>query len=502
MKRNEIKWGVVLSYTLIFLNSIYGFFLTPYILEQIGEISYGIYKTISAFTGSLMVLDLGLGGTMMRYIAKYRTLKENEKISNFIAMGMIQTSCICFVITIITCILYFFIDEIYTTSLNLVELKKAKQLYVFLSLGIIVHVIENLINGIITGYNKFIFSNGIKVIRLVIRILAVIIFLNIFKDSLVLVLIDLFLTIIFIFFELSFLFIKIKIKIKFLYWDSRIFIESFKYTILMFLTSIVGQINNNVDNIIIGAISGPTSVAVYSMGLLIFGMYENLSTAISGVMLPTVTSLIEEDNTGNKIKKFIIKIGRIQFMILGATVIGFICIGKNFINIWLGDKYEDVYWITLILIIPSLFELCVNVCLSILRAKNKLEFRTGVLFFSTILNVIVSIMAVKYWSYIGAAFGTAISFIIGSVIIMNIYYYKVLHLPMIYIYKEIMRGTWLCLIISGGVLYWSNKYLEGNWPMIIGNIIIFCIIYGMTLFIFGLTEEEKRQILLLNKFRK
>ena len=102
MAKNEVKWGAILSYVLIFLNAAYGLFLTPYILGQIGEASYGVYKTISAFTSSLMVLDLGLGGTMMRYIAKYRADKEEKKIPNFISMGLIQTSAICVVVGIVS----------------------------------------------------------------------------------------------------------------------------------------------------------------------------------------------------------------------------------------------------------------------------------------------------------------------------------------------------------------------------------------------------------------
>jgi len=75
IKKSQVSLGAVLSYILIILNATYGLFLTPFIIGQIGDASYGVYKTISAFTSSLMVLDLGLGGTMMRYIAKYRADK-------------------------------------------------------------------------------------------------------------------------------------------------------------------------------------------------------------------------------------------------------------------------------------------------------------------------------------------------------------------------------------------------------------------------------------------
>ena len=144
--------------------------------------------------------------------------------------------------------------------------------------------------------------------------------------------------------------------------------------------------------------------------------------------------------------------------------------------------------------IPSLFELCVNVCLAILRAKNKLVFRTCTLCISILLNAVVTILAVKYWSYIGAAVGTALSFIIGSVLVMNLFYYKKMHLPMIRIYGEIMRGILPCLITSGAVLFVVSRYIVGGWLALAINIAIFCIVYGILLMLFGLSTEEKRKV--------
>ena len=318
--------------------------------------------------------------------------------------------------------------------------------------------------------------------------------LTFYANALALALIDLFITIVTMVTEYIYTVKTLKIKPKYSRCDRVLFIESGKYMLLMFLTSVAVQINNNLDNVIIGAISGPTLVTVYSMGLLIFGMYESLSTSVSGVMLPTVTDLLERDEDGEKIRCLIIKVGRIQFLLLGAVVIGFACIGKCFINIWLGEKYEDVYVISLILMVPSLFELCVNVCLAILRAKNKLVFRTCTLCISTLLNASVTILAVKYWSYIGAAIGTALSFIIGSVLVMNLFYYKELHLPMIKIYREIMRGILPCLIISGAVLFVASRYITGGWLALTINIVVFCIVYGILLMLFGLSTEEKRKL--------
>ncbi|MBQ3604049.1 MAG: polysaccharide biosynthesis protein [Clostridia bacterium] len=502
MAKNEVKWGAIISYLLIVFNSLYGFLIVPYILSSLGDVEYGVYKTISSLSSALMVLDLGLGGTTMRYIAKFKSDSQRDRIESFISMALGEGSIIGVVLIAVSVIIYCLIPSIYSEGLSGNEIELAKKLFIILSVNMLFHIFENVLNGIISGHNKFTFANGMKLIRIFMRILILFVVFSFVKSSIALVLIDLFLTFFQIIVELIYIRAKLKTKIRLSFkgWDKEVFQESFKYTILLFITTIAAQVNNNLDNVVIGAIRGAAFVSVYSIGLLIFGMFEQLSTALSGVMLPTVTNILKSDNDGSKIEKTIVQIGRIQFMLLGAALIGFVILGKQFISLWLGDNYFDAYNITLILMVPALLELCVNVCLSVLRAKNMLGFRTGVLLATTIMNAIITVVGVKLFGYYAAAIGTALSFLVGSVIIMNIYYYKKFSFKMLKIYKKIFSGTWLCLLISGGAIWISSRFLNEGWFAFALNIVVFCIAYVTSMLLFGFKKDEKKNIPLIGKY--
>ena len=500
-KNSQIQGGAILAYILIFLNATYGLFLTPYIIGQIGTASYGVYKTVSAFTSSLMVLDLGLGGTMMRYISKYRTEKEEHKIPNFIAMGIVQASVMCCVVGVVSFVLYFFLDEIYSGGLTARELVEAKTLYIVLSLCLLTHIFENLLNGIISGYNRFVFANGIKVTRLLARIALVVVFLGVFKSSFALVLVDLVVTLGFVLSEVLYLLFNIRAKVKLIQWDRAVFSESFVYTILMFLTFIVAQANTNFSNIIIGSLISSVAVAVYSMALLIFGIYEQLSTAISGVVLPTVTEVLKhDDGKYTNTTKLVIKAGRIQFLLLGAALAGFLVLGRQFIDMWLGGGYEDVYYITLILIGPALFELCINVCLSILRAKNMLGFRTIVIAISAFINLMVSLLLVRKFGYYVCAISSSLCYFTSSVVVMGIYYYKKFKINLLVLYKKIFSKIWLCIVFSSVAAVGAVCIFSGTVHEFVGGFVAFVVTYGATLLAFGLDKNEKD--ILYSKIRR
>lgn len=504
MAKNEVKWGAVLSYLLIIINSCYGVLIVPYILSSLGEIEYGVYKTISSLSSSLMILDLGIGGTCMRYIAKFKSEDQKSRIESFISMALGEGSVICLALCIVSAVVYKLIPTIYSSGLSASEIILAEKLFIILAVTMVFHIIENVFNGIISGHNHFTFANGLKLIRILSRIALIFIVFAFVKNAVVLVLIDLVLTVVQI--AIEFLYVRLKLHVKvrlsFKNWDKGIFKESFKYTVLLFVATIAAQINNNLDNVVIGAIQGAEFVTVYSMGLLIFGMFEQLSTSISGVMLPTVTDILKKDTDGTEIQKTVVQIGRIQFMLLGAAFAGFIVLGKDLISLWLGEGFDDVYIITLTLMAPALLELCVNVCLSVLRAKNILGFRTGVLFAVTVMNAVITFVGVKLFGYYAAAVGTALSFLIGSVIVMNIYYYKKLSFRMIKIYKNIFSGTWLCLLISACAIAVTSRFLPNGWIGFILNIAVFCIVYAVTLLLFGLKKEEKQMLPIIGKYIK
>ncbi len=491
MAKNEVKWGAILSYILIFINSLYGFVITPFVLDAIGGSEYGVYKTIGSITSTIAVMELGLGGTVQKFIAQYRAEKEKEKSYNFSGMCMIQAAVISFAMMIVGVVMFFAIEPAYQNSFTPGELIRAKQIYIILLIYVLLRIFENVFWGIIAGHNKFTFSNSMKIASILTRVLLYFVVLPIFKNAIAIVSVTLCLEIVLILVEYIYIKKKLKHKIKLYFWDKVVFKESFMYTALLFVQSLIIQFNGNVDNIVIGAVIGTQAVTLYSFAIQIFNMYEHCATSISGVILPSVTNVIYNGGTHKDLEKMVVKYGRVQWMVLGAALGGFICLGKEFFLIWLGKGYEDCYGLTLILMIPVTFPLIVNVCLAILKAKNMLKFRTISLAYSAVLNVILTIVGTRIWGYWAAAIGTAISTIVGSVISLNIYYKVKLKMNMFKIYFHILHRITLCIIPPCIVCFVLNQYLFGSWVTFIIKVAAFIVLYGLGLLIFGMNKEEK-----------
>lgn len=493
MRISETKKGVVLSYALLICSTMYGLLMTPFILKYVGDASYGVYKSVASLSESLAVMDLGLGSTMIRYMARYHATKEREKANNFMAMLLIQFAIVAAIIAILGGVIYGTLPSIYGQTFCADEIALSQTLFVFLILNMILRLFENFLSGAVSGYECFTAANGVKLLCNLSKFLLLFLLLPIVKNILLVVALQTVLVTVEILFLGWYVIRRMGLRPKLEKWDMPVFRESMMYTLLMLVQSLTIQFNGNVDNILIGAKLGSECVTIYSMALVIFNMYEQLSGSIAGVMLPSITRKIVAKQSAEQLQQGVEKAGRYQFFLLAAAMGGFIALGREFFSLWLGESYRDCYWLTLILIIPVTFSEVLSVCLSILRAQNKMGYRTATLAVACVANIVCTILGITLWGYWGAAIGTACATIL-NIVFMTTYYRKQLSFRILKMYRHILDKTWICAFVATIATWYSGKWFDVSWTAFLVRGAIFVLIYGVLMFCLEMTQEEKRML--------
>ena len=124
------------------------------------------------------------------------------------------------------------------------------------------------------------------------------------------------------------LFKKIKINFSYKNLNASLVRELFIFSSYIFLNLIVNQINWNVDRFIIGRFRGTIEVATYSVAAQLNSYYLQLSTAISGVYIPRVNTLVASKNGDKALSEMFTRLGRVQFILLSLILTGLIFFGK------------------------------------------------------------------------------------------------------------------------------------------------------------------------------
>ena len=494
MGSKDLKRGAVLSYILIVVNSLYGLLFTPYLISTLGDSEYGIYKIIGSLSSSLAIFDLGIGSTVLRYTAKFYAEKKNRELDNFSAMGLFEATIVSALILLVCAVAFFQIDNVYSMSLSAAELEKAKELFVLFTIVLILSTYEKVFFSMIAGCGRYTVANGLKLARLFSKLIISYLILLRVADSRVLLFVEIGLLIATILIQAAYLRQKQLIRIHLYHWDWPLFASSSKYTMLMFVQSIAVQFNGNLDNMVIGAYDGAKAVAVYSIGLQFFNMYEHFAMAFSDLMLLPISKQIADGAHVRDLENTVIKIGHLEFIMLGGALCGFLAIGREFIQLWLGDGYSFAWIVGLVLMLSTTVSLVQNVCLSIIRAQNKMMFRTIAVSVMAIFNLVFTILGVPRFGPIAACIGTAIGLIGVNIIAMNIYYVKVLKMDIIRVFAGILKRSWVCCLIAIAILILSNQVLSGSWLQWLAKVGIFAAVYAAALYCYGFNSTEKSSV--------
>lgn len=488
---NQRKKGAVLSYVSIIANTLVQLLYTPFLIRMLGQSEYGLYSLVNSIIGYLTVLDLGFGNAIVVYTAKYRAQKKYDEEKKLHGMFFLIFCIIAVIAGILGIILYFNVDNLFGNTMTTLELKKAKIMMLILTFNLVITFIFNIYSSILNAYERFTFQKTMSILNTLLRPLLMIPFLFLGYKSITMVLI---ITLINVFVLISNYFYcrkKLNIRIKFSGFDKTMFNVVFGYSIWIFLGTIADKVNWNVDQFILGAISGTIAVSIYSIASQLNSLFINLSTAISGVLLPKMSKMVASNATSEELSNEFIKVGRIQYLVIFLMASGLVLFGKEFIKIWAGDGFITSYYVSLWLIIPLCIPLIQNLGLSIMQALNKYRFRTMSMFVMSFINIILSIILAKKYGPVGCAIGTALSLIIVNVILMNIYYCKEINLNIKKFWFEIFKMT-VPNIIPIIIILILMKLININGLLsilIFGS--IYTIIYCITSYYLSMNNYER-----------
>ncbi|WP_321372785.1 oligosaccharide flippase family protein [uncultured Draconibacterium sp.] len=491
MKVNQLKAGAILSYVVMGLSNLVGLLYTPYMLRMMGQSEYGMYSLVASVVAYLTILDLGFGNTIIRYTAKFRAEGKTREQETMFGMFIVLYIGIGVIAFILGMVLYFNIDAIYGNSLTAEELHKTHILMLLMVFNLAFTFPLSIFGSIVTAYEKFVFQKVLQIARIILNTLIMIVLLEMgYRAIAMVVLITVF--------NLSTLLLnfwysrtRLKIKIRFGQFDWKFFRELAGYSFYIFLGAIIDRLFWSSGQLVLGAYVGTAAVAIFAVGIQLEQMYMGFSTAISGVFLPKVTAMATKEKSEKEISDLFIRTGRIQFIVMGFILTGFILFGHQFILFWAGNDYNDTYTIALLFFIPLTVPLIQNVGITILQARNQIKFRALVYISIAVVSLIAQLLLVEKYGGIGCAMAIGSSLVIGHIIIMNIYYYRKQNIDIPAFWKEIGKMA-VTPVVLGGITYIILQYIELNTIFsLAAGIVLFSTVYIPVFWLISMNNYER-----------
>ena len=494
MKVNQLKAGVILSYSSMILGYIIAIVYTPIMLRLLGQSEYGLYNLVSSVVSYLGLLSFGFGSAYVRFYSRYKVEDSEREIAKLNGMFLIIFSVIGVIAVFAGSVLVANTERIFGAKLLPEEMKTAKTLMVIMVFNIALSFPASVFNSYITANEKFVFQKLLQMIKVVAHPFLVLPVLLLGYRSVGMVVVTTALTILIEISNVIFCLRKLDMRFSFKEFDFTLMKEMTIFSSFLFMNMIIDQINWNMDKFLLGRFRGTIAVAIYGLAAQLNTYYMSLSTAISSVFIPRVNRMVSTEDDSKQLSDLFTRVGRVQFIVLSLICSGLILFGKSFIAMWAGNDYVGSYPIALLLIVPVTIPLIQNLGIEIQKAKNMHQFRSLVYFFIALGNLVISIPLTYHYGGFGSALGTAISLLIGNGLIMNWYYHYRVGLDMKYFWTEILKFVpSLVLPTIAGIVLTSVVDIHKIGGFLLAGF-LYTIVFVSSMWFWGMNQYEKELI--------
>lgn len=392
--------------------------LTPFVIHSLGQQGYGIWTMITALTGYISLLALGVPMACVRYLAQHvaerDAKKVNEAIGSCAGLYLIMGAIALIVGAALTGVFLFVYDippELHREALWACSLMVALVSAAFIGL---------LPEGILFAHHDFVLRNAIKIGGVLLRLGLTIGLLTFHASLMLLALVQM---LCFAFdFSLSWFLIRRRypaVRISLRDFDRKMVRQILSFSLFVLLLNAGARLCFETDALVIGAFVGVDSIPYYAVANSLVVYLMEFVIAIAAVIMPMTTRLRTEGDWP-QLQHIFLKWSKIAVSLSVMAGVFLIVLGPKFIGWWIDPSFENPAGQVLqILMLSSLLFLPVRgVALPVLMGLGKPRTPTLVFLATGVLNLVLSIALAKPLGLIGVALGTAIPNVLFAAVIL------------------------------------------------------------------------------------
>lgn len=488
---NQLRIGVVLSYINLGISCIIPFLYTPVMLRILGQSEYGLYSLSNSVISYLTLLTFGFGSTVIRYLSKYRAEGKVEAVQKTFGLFLGLYSIAAIIVLLVGAILSFNVEEIFHKGLTSVEIDKVHILVLIMTFNTALSFPLSVFSSVIISYEKYIYRKLVDMMSTIAAPILNLVALYMGFGSVGMTLTTTVLQFIMLPMNIGYCYRVLRITPKFGKVSHGLLREMLGFSFYAFLGTLVDLLFWSTDKVILGMLTSSTVVAIYNVGGTFNNIVINLSTSISGVLTPKITSMVVKESRSDSFTELFIRVGRLQYLIIALIISGFTVFGQTFIKLWAGPDYSESYWIAILTMYPLCVPLIENTGLSIVTAQNKHKFRSIVYLIVAIINVVSTYLIVPYMGAIGAALCSCLSYLLGQGLIMNLYYYKITKINIPLFWKNIGKMSIIPGIMLIVGLVWQQFYTITSISLFLAFVMLFIIVYAILMYVFCMNGYER-----------
>lgn len=335
------------------------FFVSPILVHKLGDARYGAWMFVNSLTAYLLLGDFGVKNAVMRFVARYDGLNDIEGINRVFNTSLALLSAVGATLLGVVLALGYF----WGLPLKVPDVIRGETAWFFVLQAILVAMLlpVSLPNALLAGLGRFPARNAISLISLVLRqgmLVGVVLYGGgLIAIGAVLVAqctID---------FGMSFLgarFYFPTLTCSLRYVDRETLRTILGYSVNVFLGDVAAMVIGQSACVIIGAVlASPECVTFYSLGSSLKDYAVTILATVVVVLSPAVSKWQARGHDAS-IRNALAHAMRYMLYAAVAVELGLLILGYSFLSLWMGHKYADAGYTTLLILALSVVVSAIN----------------------------------------------------------------------------------------------------------------------------------------------
>lgn len=440
-----------------------GFFLMPFTIHRLGAEEYGIWAIAMTFIGYYSFLDLGLSGAIFTHMAYALGQEDHEEARHIYESSWCVFGGVGVVLILATLVLaggvYFFHyshGALLAKVLLIVGFSTAISFWMRVPFGVL------------NAGQHFDITAWVLILSAVLRCIGTVVLLDAHYGVVSLAWLSIFTSIpanaiVIWSVHKNFPFLRVFSLPR---WHKETAKKLFSFGGPVLIGQIADRIRFQTDTLTVSFFIGLVAVTHYTVGSTLVMYYIDIIAAIIGVLTPVLSMQCSVSDTEG-FKRSYLSGTRVAFAASAFIAFGMIAWSRDFVTLWVGPSFTDVYPVIVVLALAVLLETSQSTSVNALYASMHQKAYAALNISEAVANLILSIALARPFGMLGVAIGTLIPSIVFRGVIQPIVVERILHIS--------MRDTAAVYLRTGGraaaflVLPWlvTHYWIAPNYPHLI-----------------------------------
>jgi len=427
------------------------FFLTPFLLRQLGVSDYGLWILIGSIAAYGSLLDFGIATTVTKYVAQFHAEGQIERARSLVA----TTLWLYLGLGLVAVVLSAFLAPIIPIVLNIApgQQTTASWLMLLSGLGLGTSLPSATSIAVLRGLHRFDLANLVGIFGMTLFTVATVAVLLLGGGLLGMVAVGIPVTLV-TQVPAIWLIRRTAPELHFgLHHTDRSLLRTvMSFSSALFVINVAGQIQTKTDEIVIGAFMPISNVTPYSIARRLSEMPQLLSEQFMKVIMPLASQLDAENDHG-RLRTLYLTSSRLTLAIFLPLAVGVVILAQPFLKAWVGAPYDQYAYLVVILTLASLMDTSQWPASAILQGIGRHRLLAVITLGAAFANLGLSLVLVRPLGLAGVALGTLIPATIESLCFVLPYVMHVNRISFRIVLTEIYLPALLPAVPMAIVLY-------------------------------------------------